>query len=693
MINKIINILIFIFLLSAFYSCHIQKGMKALDIYNYFEAKQHFEKVKKNQPVPANYGLSIIYQRTDNPFHNLDSAYSHITKSVNLYSQLNEKKKIKYAKQGVDSVKIYQLRNSISDDLYKRAVDVNSIMGYQEFIDQNPWSSYKDSAVFLRDSLFFMEVSQINTAAAYNDFLNKYPTSYYTEKVKNKLYKREYIEETQDERLSSYLSFLKKYPNNPYVTDAEDKVFEIETETKSVEAYENFIKNYPQNHNLNKAWYLLYETYLQNNYNSNSISAFLNKYPEYPFKLGAENELKLEQAELLPFKINGLWGFITIDGSYEIPPIYNFVEPFSEGLALVRKNDKIGYIAKTGQLKIPFNFDDGYAFHNGFAVVEKNNAYGLINRVGQLIIDTQLNDLGNINEGLAYFEKNDLYGYFDKKGRVRLKAQYTDANDFIDGKAVVAKNSRYGVIDYFGTTFIPFMYKSLTKLNDTLFIATSDSVGVVSFTNDTIIPFKYTFISELPNGLCLVEKDNKFNYFNLKSNQFISNQWFDVYPEYQLFSGFVNNYAKVYISGKGYNYIDESAQLKFKKFKKDLGLYAKYIAFKKDNKWGYKPEFDKTFSFDKIGGVVEFTPLKGLIGEDKNLIFKVYYEELTFVNDTLLIIKTKGNYGLMSIHKDTILAFKYRDIEPFSNKLVKVSTDNSVLYYNFISNKWIRKEQ
>jgi hypothetical protein len=54
----------------------IDKAFKALQQYNYFDAKALFEKALKKEPSAANYGLAVIYSRTDNPFHNLDSAFS-----------------------------------------------------------------------------------------------------------------------------------------------------------------------------------------------------------------------------------------------------------------------------------------------------------------------------------------------------------------------------------------------------------------------------------------------------------------------------------------------------------------------------------------------------------------------------------------------------------------------------------------
>ncbi len=701
MTKKFLTILIICVFPLILSSCRIKKGMQALEIYNYFEAKQFFEKAKKQKTVPASYGLSVIYQKNDNPFHNIDSAYSNIILAFNHFSDLKLKQKEKYSKLGIDSVSIVEQRDLITQDLYQRAKAFNSIIAYQDFIDKNPWSDLKDSAVFFRDSLFFYQMDELGHSSNYKQFLDTYPNSIYASKAKHLYDKTYYVEQTKDDKLISYIEFINQNPNSPYVDNAQNRIFEIETQPKTETAYYQFITHYPNNPHLNQAWKLLYETYLQNHYSKNAISDFLKQYPDYPFTLGAKNELALEQIEFLPYKINGKWGAVSVDGQFEIEPKYDDFESFNEGLAMITLNDKVGYIAKTSEVKVQPIFDDGFPFHNGFAVVEKNGKFGLINRVGEFVIEPEFADLGTMNEGLIYFEYKEKYGYFDNKGLVRLKPNFSDASDFVNGKAIVAKNDLYGVIDTYGTTYLPFMFDDINRVNDSVFAVKFDNWGLMTLNKDTLLPFEYSSIKSLGNKMFLVENDEVFNYWNSQTKSFISDEWFKVYAEYQEFAQFKNGYAKVKLDD-GYNFVDSLGRLKFKKTYDDLGNYANHIAFKKDDKWGYinknqsvfvKPAYDKTFSFNHIGGIVVLEPLKGIVGEDKSLLLDVFYEEFTFVNDTILITKSRGRYGLMTTNKDTILTFNYQLIEPFSDSLVKITNDDWVLYYNFITNKWIKKEE
>jgi hypothetical protein len=698
--KKIILISFVVFISLIANASRLKKGFQALEIYNYFYAKKMFEKSKKRHVVAASYGLSVIYQRKDNPFYNLDSAYNNIVLSLEKFSNLKDK--LKYKKYGVDSLRIVRQRDLITLDLFKRALDVNSIYGFQDFIDKNKWSPNKEESIILRDSLFFHQMNERGTSNDYALFLKTYPNSFYTKRATNLYDKTYYVEKTKNDHLISYIEFLSLAPNSPFFPDAEDRIFEISIMTKSVQSYENFIRDYPLNRNISVAWKSLYETSLQNNYSKQEIERFLQSHPDFPFINGAKKELKLEDVEFLSIRIDNEWGFISEDMEYFIVPQYIYVEPFYEGLALVAKDGKVGYISKSGELKIPTKFDDALSFENGYAVVQVDEKFGLINRSGEYVVLPKYEYIGNVIEGLCYFENlENWYGYFDRKGIERLKAEYTDAGSFDKGRAVAAKNGSYGVIDKFGTTSIPFMFEEIKKIDSSSFsVKFNNKWGVLTLEKDTLLPLVYDYIGPLNNNYAMVEKDFKFNFWNIKTGEIVSKDWFETYTGYREQALFYDGYAKVK-TDEGYNFVDTLGIRLFKKSYQDLGYYANNIAFEKNDQWGFisninkeivKPIYDKTYSFNRVGGIVALEPLLGVVNPEGNLLLDVFYEEFTFVTDTILIVKSRGYYGLISTSKDTILDIKYKFIEPYSDSVVKIVSDGAQWYYNVLDNKWIRKE-
>lgn len=680
----------------------IKKGYQALEIYNYFEAKLLFEKSLDSEPVPAAYGLSLIYFRTDNPFHNLDSAYTFIVKAHAGYPQLDEKQKLAYQVYGINPSALDYQREQVAGALFKRAVKLNSVPGFDQFIQQNYWSSRVDSAVFLRDSLAFEMADRQSTSSDYASFMNTYPTSVFAGQAQARYEQKLYLESTASNTLIAYVEFVKKYPENPYRTDAEDKIFEIYTQTGSVESFKKFIEDCPSNHNVDKAWRQLYNAHVQKtSYSQNSLEAFTAAFPQYPFMSELEHEMTLANAVFYPIKSGDSWGFMDEDGNEVIPCRYQEVDQFQEGLAVVKIDEKYGYINKSGKLVIAAIYEDGLAFNEGHAVVEYKGKLGMINRNGEFIIPPRYEDLGNLNNGLAYFLLDSLYGYFDSKGIQRIPPKFNEAFDYKDGKAIVSQNGNYGLIDAFGTTYIPMKYEELRRYRAETYLALFNGYwGLITLTGDTILPFVYDYIGEFSDNRAIVEKASEFNYVDLHGKLLLS-LWLPTFAEYRQLARFKNGYARIEQEGK-YNLIDTTGKKLFAQPKENVGDFASLIAVQKAGKWGYVTpagaaaipyNFTLASSFHGNFAIAGSDPFYGLINKSGQYVIQPFYEELSYLNDTLLIAKSRGNFGIMNLKGDTLLNFVYIKIEPISDKVVKIEQGAAVFYYDLSRNRILRKEE
>ena len=682
--------------------CAVDKGFESLGVYNYFDAKQRFERVEKRKIVPSSYGLSIIYQRNDNPFYNLDSALLKINSAYSKYSSLSENKKEKYQKYGLDSLSILKQRSLISTLYFNRAVETNSVYGFQEFIMNNSWSPDIRSAINLRDSVFFFENHEKGGAIDYELFMTTYPNSIYYTKA-DKLYNKAFFKEkTINNSIVDYQNYLKLMPNGDFVMEAQNSIFNLSTIDKSLVNYSSFITNYPENRNINKAWGLLFDRYMVKSYSTQTIEQFKIDYPSFPFKNKITNELLMSGIHFYKYKMDTKWGFISEEGTYCIEPKYDFVDEFSEGLAVINLEGKVGYITKSADLKIKPQFDDGFSFENGFAVIELNGLFGLINRSGEYIVNPIYDDLGNVNDGLFYFEKNEKIGFFNTIGEEVIFAQYSDVKSFKNKLAIVERNGKYGVIDTNGNTKIEIKYNSIKLIKGNQFIVHQDSLlSVITDTNEIVLPFEFDYIGLESDGFVLVEKGSQFNYWDVVTEQLLSEVWFENYAEHRIMALFTNGFAKIK-TNKGYNFINRNAEFVFNKSYTNLGKYATYIAFKSMNGWGYlnlngnvivKPNYTKTNSFSTHAGIVQLNENKGVIDEKGEILLPIYFEELTLLNDTLVIVKNNNRYGVLSNFRDTTVSVKYNFIERISSSIVKVSSDRELTYYNFETNNWLKKEE
>jgi hypothetical protein len=89
---------------------------------------------------------------------------------------------------------------------------------------------------------------------------------------------------------------------------------------------------------------------------------------------------------LAPVKQKGQWGYIDKTGTLVIAPRFDRASGFSEGLAKVQLEGKWGYVESSGRLAIPPQFDDASPFFDGLASVKVNGKYGYINRAGETVI-------------------------------------------------------------------------------------------------------------------------------------------------------------------------------------------------------------------------------------------------------------------------------------------------------------------
>jgi hypothetical protein len=190
-----------------------------------------------------------------------------------------------------------------------------------------------------------------------------------------------------------------------------------------------------------------------------SIGCFIDKFGA--IKLNGRNFLVSKYSEgLINCSDNGDWGFIDINGSFIIPPTYQYTREFSEGKAAVspkringkpNKKEYYAFINKDNEIIIPPLFTGAdIRFSDGMCAVF-DNGYGYINTEGQLIIPCDFYLGQHFSEGLAVVKpkgKGNSYGYIDKAGAMAVKPTFTLAESFKNGLASVATGKKYEEYKY-----------------------------------------------------------------------------------------------------------------------------------------------------------------------------------------------------------------------------------------------------
>ena len=676
--------------------CGVKKGYDALRVYNYFEAKEQFEKKIEKHPAAASFGLASIYLRNDNPFSNIDSAYNYIQTAVKAYELLTEKDKLTIATFGVEKQTIVEKRQEISEVIFNRTKVKNTIEAYNTFITQHYFSYKKDTAIYLRDKLAYQQAKEINTSAGYQYFLNTYPTSVFFAEITNDLYTSQFYEATESKTAEAYSSFLKKYPQHPFRKQAEDILYQMVTEKNTPDQIEYFIDKFPENSNINDAWMKLYRLKTES-FTRESITDFTSEHEAFPFKQLIVEDLGLTELTLLPYKVGAKYGFITLDDSMFIAAAFDYVTPFKEGVAVAEQNGKYGFINKRGSYVIPPIYEDAYEFEQGRAIVMNKDRFGMIDKTGKEIIPLVFKDIGPLSCGLFYAQKDEYYGYFDQYGFQRIQDKYEEAFTFNDNQALVKIDGKFGYIDQYGSYLMSPLYTDFSSFNSDLFIVKKDSLYTVVNKNYTeIIPANYSFIGSVNEERALVIKEDKVGYLNAKGREIIAPK-FEVFPNVEQLGGFINGYAKIKSKDK-FGLIDSLGEIVLPTLFSDVGNYSELIAISKGNGYGYTDNstrlkipymYEYAESFKHGIGVVQNAKLYGVINRNNEILIPIEYTNISALTDSLLLLNRDSKFGVATLNGEIIIPVEYQQIKKMNSNVLILSKSDTFNYFYIPKRKFI----
>jgi len=111
-----------------------------------------------------------------------------------------------------------------------------------------------------------------------------------------------------------------------------------------------------------------------------------------------------------------LWGFVDATGNEVIPPMFDFVQSFSEVFAAVGIDDgsvvSWGFVYTAGNEVVPPIYDFAMSFSDGLAPVRLDGLWGFVDVTGTVVvpIDFPADNLKYLGEGLFRFSRDNMYG-------------------------------------------------------------------------------------------------------------------------------------------------------------------------------------------------------------------------------------------------------------------------------------------
>ncbi|MBL0343192.1 MAG: WG repeat-containing protein [Bacteroidetes bacterium] len=669
-----------------------EKGFEALKIFDYFSAKKYFEKAHKHYPTISSYGLALIYSRNDNPFYNLDSSYSKILESREYYP-LQQKREFKTSKKlAIDSLTLVHLFNRIEVLAFEKAVKYLDIDTLNHFISYYTLSTLVPAAIIKRDSLAYRLALNQKSASALKEYISKYPQSKFLNEARPKYEKMFFVEETREGTADAFSRFASNYPQSPYKEQAELKLYKLLTDGKAdLTTYFNFIQKYPGNSFTDEAWQKVYSIY-RSEKPQNTIPDFLTEFPSFIFKERLMEEYRLEGVDYLPYKQGELWGFINVNGEIVVEAKYDFVETFSEGMAIVSNKGKLGYITKTGEELVPPIYDEAENFHNSLAVVGENGKFGVIDRKGKMQIALSYSEIADFSEGLAVAFDGQFYGYINRTGAVIIPFRFDEAGEFRNGTAVCMINEMYGIIDSAGNEVIPFYYDGIENFyNGFSRVRKNDLVGLINKEGTLILPADFDEIGPFSHNRALVSKDGKIGYINLQGRIVIP-LIYKSGPEIVLKSGFDNGYAIVK-SSSYFGIIDSSGKRIVPLLFEDIGKISEGVApIKKSGKWGYvnlnsgkifiKPTFEKALSFSKDKAIVVKKGSTRVIDKTGRVVIPFENEAIREIENGIFVATRSGKIGIVDGANAELVPFEYDKYVLLKERYLRLSNAAIILWFD-----------
>ena len=354
-------------------------------------------------------------------------------------------------------------------------------------------------------------------------------------------------------------------------------------------------------------------------------------------------------AQLIPFRINNIWGYSDSNMRLKITLMYDFTDRFEQGSAFVYKDSLYHLINEIGE-KISDQFKAHGQFSNGLcAVVLQNNKCIYINHNGKQVFNQSFDAAEGFSEGLAVVSINKHLKIINTKGDSIPSMTFDTSNGhFQHGFLMVVKNGKYQFIKRNGKAlkladsiqvgglfseglapvYVKKQYNSAKQKTPTYyleFIDTNGNIVLSHFINDSIDYSEYLDIEAgFKNGKAIVKSRHElgWDYFFLDKKKRFS-------PLYSaakqlgdsLFLGAVGLYmSDVRILDKDFWVVSQFQQkpLQVGQFQEGLLAYKN-----KDGYWGF---------IDKNGNTVVKAKYTAVNPFFQNIALVVYNGRFGFIN-------------------------------------------------------------
>lgn len=359
---------------------------------------------------------------------------------------------------------------------------------------------------------------------------------------------------------------------------------------------------------------------------------------------------------LIPFVHDNKWGFSDTNLNIRLLPTFDYVSPFVNGFARVKKDSNWGLLDTNFQMVISIDYRGLYSSEYGFPFwgikdtqsrlvsidkiiklnddyssvyrysknlfrVVKSGKFGALNIDGTEAIPCKYDSMGlSVREDrIAVMDAERGWGFINSQGKLVIDCKYTFVHDYREGLAAVMDSTRgWGFIDLSGNEVIPLKYQFASSFYEGFaYVMVNEKIGFIDSKERFLIKPEYSSCNYFQNGFAVVQTEKSSKVFNRDGKCVLSSRKYDDidYFNYGLAAvedrsgkcGYIDTTGKLIVPLK-YDYSEE--------FSCGLGMVGR------NKKYGYVDifgkiliplKYDKAYKFENDLAEVERNGKKFLI--------------------------------------------------------------------------------
>lgn len=237
--------------------------------------------------------------------------------------------------------------------------------------------------------------------------------------------------------------------------------------------------------------------------------------------ISAEDVLKSESELLIPFQSQGKWGFADSSGKLIIEARYDAIEPFNEGLAVVKLGDFYGMVNMQGEEVIRPEHARITPCASGVFTIETPEGVIIMNQDAKVISQGQYDEIFayTSSEGRIPVRKDGKIGFLDTEGNPITEVVYDKIFRFSSGHAPVLRLNEegpegWGVINRKGELVVEHSFRKLYPFKGGLSVGSlvneerEEKWGVIDTLGNPVVPFMFDYVAGTASGTHIVGRMN-----------------------------------------------------------------------------------------------------------------------------------------------------------------------------------------